>query len=156
MAEASRAFCEEPTRRGLCLGILKGEVSRSFRDGREILIHHSSEPNPWVEIPIRTHLPLSGLQGRDPASRNHLNVLSSDVLLVLPGEAGTLSEVTLRLDYGLPLILFLGTHGIAGLPADHFLALAREVGQVRLAGTPEELEALLVQAFGEGELTGTG
>jgi len=156
MAEASRAFCEQPTRRGLCLGILKGETSRRIQEGREVLTHFASEPNPWVEVPIRTHLPLSGLGGRDLASRNHLNVLSSDVLLALPGEAGTLSEVTLRLDYGLSMILFLGPYGISGLPAWHFQGLARAEGQVRSAGSPEELEVFLRQALEHSRQAGHG
>jgi hypothetical protein len=64
-------------------------------------------PNSWVEIPLRTHLPLSGARGTDPLSRNHLNVLSSDVIVALPGAAGTASETRLALRYGRPLVAWL-------------------------------------------------
>ena len=39
--------------------------------------------NRFVELPIRTHLHLSGAQGTELASRNHINVLSSDVVIAL-------------------------------------------------------------------------
>jgi len=70
-------------------------------------------PNPWVEVPIRTHLPLSGVDGTDPRSRNHINVLTADVVVALPGGDGTRSEVRLALRYGRPVVAFLGP---AGLP----------------------------------------
>jgi hypothetical protein len=56
---------------------------------------------------IRTHLPLSGTRGTDALSRNHINVLSSDVLIALPGGAGTASEVALALRYRRPIAAFL-------------------------------------------------
>ena len=64
-------------------------------------------PNPWVELAIRTHLPLSGEQGTDRESRNHINVLTSDVVIALPGGAGTRSELTLALRYGKPVAVLL-------------------------------------------------
>ena len=76
-------------------------------------------PNPWVEIPISTHLPLSGRRGLDPLSRNHINVLSSTVLVALPGGAGTASEVALALRYHRPVIAYLDDPSqIDGLPAE--------------------------------------
>jgi uncharacterized protein (TIGR00725 family) len=109
MAAVSRAFHEVPGRRGLVLGILPaGE-----RDGEP----RPGYPNPWVEVPIRTHLPLSGERGGEPLSRNHVNVLTSDVIVALPGGAGTASEVLLAGDYGRPLIAFLeSADEIPGLP----------------------------------------
>ncbi len=57
-----------------------------------------------MEIAIATHLPLSGAQGEDPLSRNHINILSADMIVALPGGAGTLSEVRLAQRYRKPLI----------------------------------------------------
>jgi hypothetical protein len=54
-------------------------------------------PNPWVEIPVYTHLPVSGMGGLDASSRNHINILTSDVIVALPGSAGTWSEVMLAI-----------------------------------------------------------
>ena len=39
---------------GLVLGVIRGDTEGSMRN-----------PNPWVEIPIQTHLPLSGEQGTE-------------------------------------------------------------------------------------------
>jgi hypothetical protein len=76
-------------------------------------------PNDWVEVPIRTHLHLSGPQGEDPRSRNHLIALTADFLVALPGGPGTASEVRLALRYKKPVIAYLKTHGeIPGLPAE--------------------------------------
>ena len=95
MAAVSRAFAEVESRQGLILGVLPGvEVPVGY-------------PNPWVEVALRTHLPLRGAQGADTRSRNHINVLTSDVIVALPGGAGTASEVRLALEYGRPVLAFL-------------------------------------------------
>ena len=111
METVSRAFCNVPNRKGLVIGIIPGAAS----DGR-----HTSQtgyPNQWVEIPIFTHLPMSGKSGTDPLSRNHINVLSSSVLIALPGSFGTASEVSLALSYGRPLVAYLNSRDqITGLP----------------------------------------
>ena len=98
MTATSRAFAETPDRLGLCIGVLPGaEDGGGSPDGY---------PNPWVEIVIRTHLPLSGEVGTGPHSRNHINVLSADAVIALPGSAGTRSEIELALRYGRPLALY--------------------------------------------------
>jgi uncharacterized protein (TIGR00725 family) len=102
MNAVSRAFSEVPARRGLVIGVLPsaaGETPARPRQGY---------PNPWVEITVFTHLYLSGRSGTDPMSRNHINVLSSDVVVALPGGWGTASEVSLALRYGRPVIAYLG------------------------------------------------
>jgi len=74
-------------------------------------------PNPWVEIPVQTHLPLSGVCGTEALSRNHVNILTSDVVVALSGDAGTLSEVVLALRYQRPIIAFVDSdQEIPGLP----------------------------------------
>ena len=61
---------------------------------------------------------MSGGSGTEPMSRNHINVLSSNVLVALPGGAGTASEVSLALRYGRPLIAYLRARDeIPDLPA---------------------------------------
>ena len=98
MAAVSRAFHETPERRGLVIGVLpSGDVPGAPKPGY---------PNPWVEVPILTHLPSTGVHGAEATSRNHINVLSSAAIIALPGEAGTASEVALALRYGKPVIAF--------------------------------------------------
>jgi predicted Rossmann-fold nucleotide-binding protein len=43
------------------------------------------------------------------ASRNHINVLTPDVIVALPGGSGTASEVKLALLYDKPLVAFLSS-----------------------------------------------
>ena len=97
MTSVSRAFSEVEGRRGHVIGVLPGEdgPARS-KDGY---------PNPWVEIPVYTHLVFSGKRGEEVLSRNHINVLSSDVVIALPGSAGTSSEVALS--YQRPVVCYL-------------------------------------------------
>jgi uncharacterized protein (TIGR00725 family) len=100
MAAVSRAFVETPGRQGLAIGIVPSDTgSTSPKPGY---------PNRWIELPIYTHLPLSGRQGTHAASRNHINILTSDVIVALPGGPGTASEAALALDYARPIIAFLG------------------------------------------------
>ena len=111
MSAVSQAFAETPNRKGMIIGIIPS-AAPDPRVGPK-----TGYPNAWVEIPIQTHLSLSGENGTDPLSRNHINILSSDVLIALPGSAGTASEVSLALQYGRPLIAYLETRSdIEGLP----------------------------------------
>ena len=52
-------------------------------------------------------------------SRNHINVLSADAILALPGGSGTASEVELAVRYGKPVIAFVtSSDEILGLRAE--------------------------------------
>ena len=55
-----------------------------------------TDASPHLTIPIRTGL---------GDARNVINILSSDVVVALPGGAGTLSEIALAVKNGKPLIL---------------------------------------------------
>jgi len=100
MTSVSRAFTQSPRGKGICIGIIP---SASFDQPS---VTKADYPNPFVELPIYTHLPLSGERGRELASRNHINVLSSAGVIALPGSEGTLSEVSLALEYGKPIIAY--------------------------------------------------
>ena len=101
MEEVCHAFHLVPGRKGLVIGVLPANETAGSSEPRD------GYPNPWVEIPIHTHLPLSGGSGTEVLSRNHINVLSANVLIALPGAHGTSSEVELGLRYGRPLIAYL-------------------------------------------------
>ncbi|WNG32911.1 molybdenum cofactor carrier protein [Archangium violaceum] len=100
MRAAAEAFVAVEGRQGLSLGIVPGAVVDGAWSPKP------GYPNEAVEVPILTHLPLSGEQGTEPMSRNHLNVLTAHALVALPGGAGTVSEAVLALRYHKPLILF--------------------------------------------------
>jgi uncharacterized protein (TIGR00725 family) len=112
MSAVSKAFAAVPHRTGLVIGIIPSATADPLVGPK------AGYPNAWVEIPIFTHLPLSGERGTDSLSRNHINILSSDVLIALPGGPGTASEVALARRYGRPLIAYLNQRDeILGLPA---------------------------------------
>jgi len=100
MAAVSEAFFKVSDRNGSVIGILPaGNDERSQPP--------PGYPNPWVEIPILTHLPFSGSAGTDLQSRNHINILTCRVIIALPGSTGTASEVRSALKYNRPLVAFL-------------------------------------------------
>jgi uncharacterized protein (TIGR00725 family) len=112
MSAVSRAFSQVSTRRGLVIGVVPSATRSEASEPRQ------GYPNPWVELTVFTHLHLSGQSGTDPMSRNHINVLSSNVLVALPGGAGTASEVSLALHYDRPIVAYLrGRDEIPDLPA---------------------------------------
>jgi predicted Rossmann-fold nucleotide-binding protein len=113
------------------IGVLPSEAegSASAREGY---------PNPWVEVAVFTHLPLSGQSGTDPMSRNHINVLSSKVLVALPGGPGTASEISLAIRYGKPVIAYLGARDeIPELP-----------DEVRVEGDFEKVKEFVLERIG--------
>jgi uncharacterized protein (TIGR00725 family) len=115
MEEVSRAFCErrnEVGGAGLAIGIVPGSLDAEGR-----LTVRSGYPNRWVELAIYTHLPLSGKEGGHMLSRNHINVLSADAIVALPGGPGTQSEADLARQYGVPLIACGGPGSGSGEPA---------------------------------------
>jgi predicted Rossmann-fold nucleotide-binding protein len=140
MEAVSRAFHGTAGRKGCVVGVLPGEA------GPEGYGPFPGYPNPWVEIPIRTHLPLSGSRGTEPLSRNHINVLTADVLIALPGGPGTASEVRLALRYGKPVEAFLASRDeIPDLPPE-----------LRVVGELQEVMRFLREHLGKSGQSGSG
>jgi len=110
MTAVTEAFVSVPGRAGISIGVLPS--SETERGGAP-----PGYPNGQVELVIRTHLPSRGQEGISRDSRNHINVLSADVVVVLPGGAGTRSEVDLAVRYNRPCVAFLNHRDqIPGLP----------------------------------------
>jgi uncharacterized protein (TIGR00725 family) len=99
MEAVSRAFIESRRGGGICIGIIpcSEEDPSTPKPGY---------PNRFVELPIYTHLPYSGVRGGLDLSRNHINVLSCDAIVALPGGPGTASEVSLAVRYRKPIVVF--------------------------------------------------
>lgn len=100
MRAVSRAFIENRPGKGICIGVLPCASETDRATPKE------DYPNEFVELPIRTHLPRSGEEGLDDLSRNHINILSCDAIVALPGGAGTASELTLCARYAKPAIAY--------------------------------------------------
>lgn len=58
---------------------------------------NASSASQYIDIPIITGMGLA---------RNVINILSSDIVIALPGRAGTISEIALALSHGKQVILF--------------------------------------------------
>lgn len=109
MEAVSRAFYETSPRSGLVIGVIPARVHGLDRIEERTATNVIYDPpvgypNEWVEIAIYTHLPDSGEEGALRSSRNHINVLSADAIVALPGEAGTESEMWLAVQYGVPIV----------------------------------------------------
>ena len=136
MAAVGEAFVAVPGRRGLVIGVLPNAADDPRRPP-------AGYPNRWVELAVRTHLPLSGVRGTAPQSRNHINVLTADVVVALPGGPGTASEVRLAVRYQRPCVAFVTDRTqIPGLPDD-----------VPSASTLQEVAAFVLEHV---EPTGAG
>jgi predicted Rossmann-fold nucleotide-binding protein len=133
MAEVTRAFVETSPRVGIAIGVIPATVqSLSALERREpgAVSYDPPDgyPNPWVELAIYTHLPDTGPEGTLRSSRNHINVLSADAIVALPGGAGTQSEIWLAVQYGVPIVAY-GLHPeVSSLPG---IPIARTIGDVR-------------------------
>lgn len=117
MCLAARGFCETLGRTGRSIGIVPGNIEGLTGNKHGTLSGltlnpKAGYPNPWVEIPIFTHLPGKDPKGDD--SRNLLNVASADVIVVLAGGNGTQAEFELGHALGKPLIAFLGEGEVIG------------------------------------------
>jgi predicted Rossmann-fold nucleotide-binding protein len=143
MEAVSRAFFETSPRRGLVIGVVPARVEpiepledrETARVGYEL---PPGYPNDWVELAIYTHLPDSGLDGTRRSSRNHINVLSADAIVALPGQEGTTSEIWLATQYGVPIIAY----------GDHLQATAR--GILRAQSIDEVRDFVLRHVGGQG------
>jgi predicted Rossmann-fold nucleotide-binding protein len=76
-------------------------------------------PNAWVDVPVVVPLEAFDPERGEAASRNWANVLTADVVVALPGGAGTRNEIALARRFAKPLALFG--------PLEQFEGLASEI-----------------------------
>lgn len=112
MTAVAGAFAAEKDRKGLSIGI----IPTTDRGG---VFHRSEEhSNPFIEIPIVTPLDVRAQGSAMPYSRNHVNIMTSDVVIVLPGDVGTRHEVALSIQFAKPHLLFGPREAFALFPED--------------------------------------
>lgn len=131
MEAVSKAFFETVPRRGIVIGVVPGHVrpmeAVEWRDHTPVEFDlPPGYPNEWVEVAIYTHLPDSGDEGTLRSSRNHINVLTADAIVALPGREGTAAEMWLAIKYGVPIVA-LGEHQ-ESIP--HGVPVAKSIAQV--------------------------
>jgi uncharacterized protein (TIGR00725 family) len=110
---------------GVMLGVCKG-----FKAGGGVTLgiipgYDKSEANSFVDIVLPTGMGLA---------RNVLVVKSADVVVALPGEAGTLSEIAYCLQFGIPVIS-LGSWDIPGVIKVDTVEKAVEKVKITLNGS---------------------
>lgn len=93
---------------GLTIGVLPGGSSR--------------EASAYIDIAIVTGM---------GSGRNNINVLTSDVIIALPGKAGTISEIALSLKNGKKVILL-------NFDTGQIFNEYTDKGYLKSAGSPEE------------------
>lgn len=102
MTSVARAFCSVRERRGRSIGIVPTQG-----DGAGGFVALQGYPHRFVDLPILTPLPRKNPRSPpEMLTRNHVNVLSSDVVIALPGGAGTRNEIALCLRFGTPVVCF--------------------------------------------------
>ncbi len=89
----------------------------------------------YIDIPIVTGM---------GAARNVMNVLSSDIIVALPGRAGTISEIALALNLGKEVILFQFHVG-------SWIKSYQDEGKVFFFSQLDELRNFLKTRFDESE-----
>lgn len=98
MESVAEGYVAAPDRAGLSIGIVPRRQNGAFdesncnSDGRVY-------PNGFVEIAIRTPLPPRADNWRAMPARNHINVLTADAIISLPGGAGTANELDMAAEY---------------------------------------------------------
>ncbi|NHV28444.1 DNA-binding protein [Burkholderia sp. D-99] len=114
MLAVARAFAGVPGRAGRSIGILPTQA-----DPLAGFVPLDGYPHPFVDIPILTPLPR-----REPdaephtINRNYVNVLSSDLIVALPGGHGTAEEIALAQRWRKPLVCFGPDGAFASLAPD--------------------------------------
>lgn len=133
MRAVAEAFTEISPRAGISIGVVPAKAAGDATPP-------AGYPNEFVELPIYTHLG----RGGDPNeinSRNPVNVLTSNAIILLSGNDGTYAELRLAASYDKPRILYLGDGTIDG---------HRAADLAHLAPAADSLEA--VRAFLETAL----
>jgi uncharacterized protein (TIGR00725 family) len=102
MLAVSKAFANTPGRKGRCMG-----VPPTRPDAIHGFVALEGYPNPYVDLRILTPLPKRESSAPPGSlSRNYINILTSDVVVALPGSAGTLDEIGLAVRFAKPVVCF--------------------------------------------------
>ena len=105
MSETAMAFAKVKNKKGLAIGILPSAQPCKSDESRSGHSAPPGYPNSHIDLPIYSHLHLSGNSGKMLASRNHIIILSASIVVALPGGAGTQTEMELALEYKKPLLI---------------------------------------------------
>jgi uncharacterized protein (TIGR00725 family) len=98
MEAAAEGFVGMSGRAGLSIGVVPRDPDGPFDvPGHDF--KGRRYPNPFVEIAIMTPLPALVPDWRHAPARNHVNVLTADAIIALPGNDGTRNELDMAAEY---------------------------------------------------------
>ena len=134
-----RKLLKANRRTGNLISILRAEKLPQLKeDGKRTWRPHADIK--LGEIVIRTHLPLSGNKGSDPLSRNHIDALTADLVVILPGGSGTLSELQLAWEYGKDIMIYVGAGNVGEKTPEE---LTKSFRDIEIGGNEQELRSWL-------------
>ncbi|MCF8495368.1 MAG: hypothetical protein K9G62_01735 [Alphaproteobacteria bacterium] len=100
MTAVAGAYTAVKKRAGVSIGIVPTvDYEGHYSPGDEY-------PNPYIEIPILTPLDKKMQSDSMPYSRNYVNIMTSNAVVILPGEHGTKNEAALSIMFKKPMIMF--------------------------------------------------
>lgn len=102
MHSVSKGFASVSERAGLVVGCIP---MNKQTDGTYSTTSNSY-PNQFIEMPIFTPLGVYDKNDPDKINRNYINVLSSDIVIALPGGIGTKQEVQLAEQFKKAVVLY--------------------------------------------------
>lgn len=102
MYSVSKGFTSIANRQGLSIGCIP--MKETPEGGYQPV--SASYPNAFVEVPIYTPLGVFDKNDPDKVNRNYVNILTSDVVLALPGSGGTQQEVSLAMRFKKAVLLY--------------------------------------------------
>lgn len=100
MTSVARGFVAVEDRDGLSIGIIPTV------DYEGQFLPRDRYPNPHIELPIVTPLDVKAQNDTTPYSRNYVNIMTSNAVIILPGAHGTRNEASLSIQFKKPMIYF--------------------------------------------------
>ncbi len=101
MRSVMESFTSVTDRKGRAIGI----IPYKLQDGK-FVPQSDSYPNKFVEVAVATPLGVYDPKNPDGITRNHTNILTSDVVIILPGGKGTKNEADLALQFNRSAICY--------------------------------------------------
>jgi predicted Rossmann-fold nucleotide-binding protein len=112
MTAVSEAFTRVEARQGICIGIAPSKAHPDLGYAAK-----PGYPNASVELAILSPLGNFNWNKPEALTRNHINILTSDAIVALPGGSGTQNEIELAVRFRKPVILFGPEHEFISAPA---------------------------------------
>lgn len=102
MYSVSKGFTSVTQREGLSIGCIpmRSDTTGQYRTTSK------SYPNPYIEVPLYTPLDVYKPSEPDAITRNYVNILTSNLVIALPGGKGTKQEVELAQRFNKATLLY--------------------------------------------------